>query len=426
MIDPLTELAIRHGTDKFGFHDYTPNYWQLFRDWRERPVRMLEIGVGGYADSDRGGESLAMWRDFFPEGRILGIDIQEKQLDLGPRVAIRQGSQVDPEFMHGLEAEFGPFDIIVDDGSHRNEHVIETFELMFPGLASPGIYVVEDTQTAFHPRFGGSLELTQPNSVGYFADLFVRVDHMEIDAFHGGGPDPVASTVRAMHRFHNMIAVEKGDNTYPSNFNYDAGHPRAAAAIAEMGRVLDAASEETGLLGYARLLQQTGQSEALERVVDRLTAAGCTRRSYYSFATSIKLARRDLEAARRLAEAAHAAYPEDPVFLVRLASAHLKAGDRDAAIAALEAACAVAPRDLMALTQLANTLAAAGRPEEALDRIEAAIALRPNRAASHYHRARILMALDRGEKARAALRTALEHEPGHAKARALLESLEDG
>ena len=58
MIDPLSRLAILHGTDKFGYHDYTPNYFSLLEGWRMQPLRMLEIGVGGYGFEDRGGGSL--------------------------------------------------------------------------------------------------------------------------------------------------------------------------------------------------------------------------------------------------------------------------------------------------------------------------------------------------------------------------------
>lgn len=78
MRDPLTQLAILYGTDKFGYHDYTPNYFKLLKHLREKPVKVLEIGVGGYADNDRGGQSLRVWRDFFEQGEITGIDIQKK------------------------------------------------------------------------------------------------------------------------------------------------------------------------------------------------------------------------------------------------------------------------------------------------------------------------------------------------------------
>ena len=123
MIDPLSRLAILHGTDKFGYHDYTPNYFSLLESWRMRPLRMLEIGVGGYGFEDRGGESLATWRDFFPQAQITAIDIQRKTVELGPRVRILQGSQVDAPFLAGTVAERGPFDIILDEDTHDDAAV---------------------------------------------------------------------------------------------------------------------------------------------------------------------------------------------------------------------------------------------------------------------------------------------------------------
>jgi hypothetical protein len=200
-LDPLSRLAILNGTDKFGFHDYTPNYHALFTPWRDKPVRVLEIGVGGYGDEDRGGQSLATWRDYFPQGQITGLDLQKKRLDFGPRVRIVQGSQVDPDVLARTVAEQGPFDIIIDDGSHRNEHVVESFRLLWPTLVPGGIYVAEDVQTAFMPRFGGSITLTQPNSVGFFVDLFTGA--------------ATVSDLTGMARYHNMIALMKAGAPCP-------------------------------------------------------------------------------------------------------------------------------------------------------------------------------------------------------------------
>ena len=63
MIDPLSRLAILYGTDKFGYHDYTPNYHELLSARRGQRLSMLEIGVGGYGDEKRGGESLEALAD---------------------------------------------------------------------------------------------------------------------------------------------------------------------------------------------------------------------------------------------------------------------------------------------------------------------------------------------------------------------------
>ncbi|MCK0141257.1 tetratricopeptide repeat protein [Aliiroseovarius sp. F20344] len=203
MTDPLSKFAILHGTDKFGYHDYTPNYFKLLAHLRDKPVKILEIGVGGYADDDRGGQSLRMWRDFFENGDVTGIDIQKKTMDLGPRVKILQGSQVDPDFLEELVKDRGPFDIIVDDGSHRNEHIVESYHILFPSLTPGGIYIAEDVQTSFHPRFGGSLTLDEPNSVGFFGNLLRKLNTKS--------DDPLIRDVAGIERYHNIIALHKRD-----------------------------------------------------------------------------------------------------------------------------------------------------------------------------------------------------------------------
>lgn len=211
MNDPLTRAAILAGTDKFGYHDYTPNYFKMFAHLKDAKIKVLEIGVGGYADDDRGGQSLEVWRDFFPNAEITGIDIQKKTMDLGPRVEILQGSQVDPDFLKELVEKRGPFDIIIDDGSHRNEHIVASYQMLFPTLNAGGIYVAEDVQTSFHPRFGGSLEMAAPNSVGYFGTILREL---------GQSNDPLVADVAGIERYHNMIALHKvQDGVTPNIFN---------------------------------------------------------------------------------------------------------------------------------------------------------------------------------------------------------------
>ncbi|MFN3525702.1 MAG: class I SAM-dependent methyltransferase, partial [Paracoccus sp. (in: a-proteobacteria)] len=200
MIDPLTRLAILHGTDKFGMHDYTPVYHAHFAALRDRPLRLLEIGVGGYDNPERGGRSLAMWRDYFPNAQIVGFDISEKRLDLGPRVTIRQGSQIDAGFLRGLVADHGPFDIIIDDGSHHNAHVWRSFQMLLPALVPGGVYIVEDVQTAFFPGFGGSLTLSPPNMIRSFGDLM-------LDLPQGQLHQPGWPAISRIDRQHNMIVV---------------------------------------------------------------------------------------------------------------------------------------------------------------------------------------------------------------------------
>ncbi|MFV0303818.1 MAG: hypothetical protein ACK5IP_23610 [Paracoccus sp. (in: a-proteobacteria)] len=243
MTDPLTRLAILHGTDKYGYHDYTPRYHRLLGPLRDRPLRLLEIGVGGYDHATRGGESLAMWRDYFPLAWITGLDIACKTLALGPRVEIRQGSQVDGDCLSRLIAERGPFDVILDDGSHQNSHVVESFRLLFPTLASGGIYIIEDVQTAFFPKVGGSLTLKAPNSVAMALERAARLQEGR-----GGGIDRI-------ERFHNLIVIHKRVARQKRAL---AGNDRHLAAAKARGRGV--VTVEAGTLDNARLADLIAQA----------------------------------------------------------------------------------------------------------------------------------------------------------------------
>ena len=113
-------------------------------DGSRRPLRFLEIGV------DRGG-SLELWRDYFgPDAVIFGIDINPKSLIPDREdLEVRIGSQDDPAFLARVVAEMGGVDVVLDDGSHVAAHQRASFDALFPLLSDGGLYVVEDTHTAY-------------------------------------------------------------------------------------------------------------------------------------------------------------------------------------------------------------------------------------------------------------------------------------
>jgi len=150
----LEILCLKYGGDKLA-QGYLPHYQQAFSPIRKKALTILEIGVGGFDDPHAGGESLRMWRDYFPHSTIYGIDIVDKTSLNEDRLKIYQGDQSDPMFLNNLISEIGTPDIIIDDGSHQNAHVIASFETLFPLLADDGIYVIEDLYTSYWNSMGG-------------------------------------------------------------------------------------------------------------------------------------------------------------------------------------------------------------------------------------------------------------------------------
>jgi hypothetical protein len=142
----LYEL-FRGGHDVHKWHHYFEVYERHFERFRSRPIRMLEIGVY------RGG-SLRLWREYFHAGSlIVGVDIDSKCRKHDrpdENVHVRIGSQADPTFLKEVIEEFGPFDIILDDGSHVTHHQLVSFGVLFrDALKAGGCYLVEDMHTNF-------------------------------------------------------------------------------------------------------------------------------------------------------------------------------------------------------------------------------------------------------------------------------------
>jgi hypothetical protein len=193
-------------------------YWYLdlydrhFKELRKKKLKILEIGVGGYTAPKAGGGSLRMWQNYFPNSTIYGIDIYDKKFHEDRRIKIYQGSQIDQIFLNSLVEKTGGFDIIIDDGSHINEHVITTFELLFPSLSSHGLYVVEDTHTSYWDDFGGSVDKQSKAMMNYFRDFIDEINYEEFNE-KDYTPNLYQASIVGMHFYHSIIFIEKGNNT---------------------------------------------------------------------------------------------------------------------------------------------------------------------------------------------------------------------
>ncbi len=222
----LREIALEMRTDKEGSHFYAGAYERHLAHLRHRAITLLEIGVGGYADPNRGGESLRMWKEFFPRARIVGVDIYDKTGIAEDRITVLQGDQADPTFLDDLAARFGPFDVIVDDGSHICAHVIASFQGLFGHLTEGGIYVIEDLQTSYwSTSYGGSSGPDRSGtSMTFLHALADGLNYAEFD-IPDYTPSATDQWVRSLTFYHNLAFIERGANLEPSNFL--PPHPRS-------------------------------------------------------------------------------------------------------------------------------------------------------------------------------------------------------
>ena len=129
----LRDCFDNNGCDKGYRHGYERVYEPAFRDLRQEPLRLLEIGI--YK-----GASLAAWIDYFPNATVVGIDtfqrVKPKDIPIlnHTRVEWHRHDSTTP-------LDLGHFDIIIDDGLHTHVSQRKTFDNLMP---SASMYFIED------------------------------------------------------------------------------------------------------------------------------------------------------------------------------------------------------------------------------------------------------------------------------------------
>lgn len=211
----LDAIARECRTDKSSdIHNYAVKYDKYLSEFRDKDIKFFEIGV-------QYGYSVKMWQEYFSKASIYSIDIEPncKAFETD-RVKIDIGSQNDPDFLNKVNDNWGPFDVIVDDGSHHNESMSISFETLFPLLKPGGLYIVEDLTCCYWPWI-------QKNVDQNFNSIIQKlVDHVHASGFTGIGDkrnnhkDPVFAqdghkmdwwdkNVEYVHVYRNIVFIKK-------------------------------------------------------------------------------------------------------------------------------------------------------------------------------------------------------------------------
>lgn len=185
IMDSLDTIGIRNQTDKASQfsrtyakpHDYLRHMELFFAPLRDKPIKLVEIGVGG-------GESIRTWLEYFTFSLVVGIDNAH---DTNPwntagigthaRYHFHAADQTDLTFWKCFAADYGPtIDIAIDDGSHEPKAVQMSFGGLWPLIKPGGIYAIEDLGCGFTssgwPTHGEFLaSLTEPLMLVGVADI---------------------------------------------------------------------------------------------------------------------------------------------------------------------------------------------------------------------------------------------------------------
>ncbi len=163
--------------DSDKWEHYFDIYDHLLSRLYGKDINFVEIGV-------QNGGSLEVARKLFGEkSKILGVDIDPncRRLETaGVADKIITGSQIDERCIDEIVDFMPGIDVLIDDGSHVQSHMILSFISLFPAIAENGVYIIEDTHTNYSPEH-------QESFIGiglydYFKGLAERLNIDFIDA----------------------------------------------------------------------------------------------------------------------------------------------------------------------------------------------------------------------------------------------------
>jgi hypothetical protein len=276
-VERFTELALSYDCDKVIDHDYAGFYAGIFGAVTSSRPRLLEIGVGGYADPLAGGASAQMWHHLLPEWSIVVIDITHKDLSWPDRVTFVCADQSDMDQLQHIGQKYGPFDVIIDDGSHVNEHVRASLWGLFPYLREGGFYVIEDVQTSYLAAYGGNLSRDTDTTANLARDLFDFVNTAELPA-ELPIPEAFRNSIEEVCFKHNVVSIQKKTAPRISNLK-----PEGVETMLSQARDLLRDRHEVGRwLRPARYLMKLRRLEEAEE---------CLREGKENFPDSVEIER---------------------------------------------------------------------------------------------------------------------------------------
>lgn len=137
-----SKVLCSQGTDKNETHCFVDIFYEKeFVNYRDKDITLLEIGIAS-------GYSLLLWNEYFTAGStIYGIDTRSR--DITKLVYEKQNIKVMIEnaYSKDVAQKLPDFDIIIDDGPHTLNSMLECINLYLSKLKRGGMLIIEDVQS---------------------------------------------------------------------------------------------------------------------------------------------------------------------------------------------------------------------------------------------------------------------------------------
>jgi len=211
----LCQFGKKYQTDKPS-NRYTRVYYEIMKDFRHDIVDIFEIGV--YF-----GASIKMWEEFFPNGKIYGIDngrlvpgttaipggykgtelpflsiddvkllqpdalvesVNFKWIENERIKCFKADQRSKKQLQQALDYfQCKDFDIILDDGQHFQEHQQKSLGILFPNIKSKRYYIIEDVvdyeSLIYDNIFWGQKKKDATDSTDYIFTNFIKTGKLE-------------------------------------------------------------------------------------------------------------------------------------------------------------------------------------------------------------------------------------------------------
>lgn len=148
----LSSLVDNTLTDKNTTHSYLDLYSTLLSKRKESAKNILEIGIGDFIEKNGG--SIKLWRDYFTNATIYGLDILpiERVIDElrnDSRVVLYTSTDAYNEefFTTTFLNKNIKFDFMLDDGPHTIESMLQFIKLYSQVMAPGAILIIEDVKS---------------------------------------------------------------------------------------------------------------------------------------------------------------------------------------------------------------------------------------------------------------------------------------
>jgi len=226
----LCEIGRKYDTDNVTnsrhCHPYTLFYEGLFKNKKDEPLNIAELGI-------LEGASLRMWQEYFTNAEIYGFEYNEeyiinfKENFDNDRITL---SKIDVASIESIENSFSElnilYDIIIEDTTHLFEDQIRVIENTYQYLKPGGIMIIKDIfKLSDENSYINRLRPILNNFQDYY---FIELDHVNKNSTGGdndklfilikGGEEPIFKNTNKLtiitpcHRLVNIAGIRENIN----------------------------------------------------------------------------------------------------------------------------------------------------------------------------------------------------------------------